>query len=122
MHLHHCQFVSHCLVTAILEMLNTTEDEDRMLKGETGANISGFYKQATQLRTCSGAVRSEALLRPSVAICRAKTSTARAAVERVQVLQQQLQTLKETDSVRQLKVNARATIWRSLQDDQNTSP
>lgn len=71
-HLHHCQFVSHCLITAILEMLNTMEDEDRMLKGETRAKISGFYKQATQLRTCFGVVCSEALFRPSKAVCRAK--------------------------------------------------
>lgn len=53
LHLHHRHVT--CLITAILAMLKTME-QDRAMKGETRAKISGLDEQAKQLRTYFGLV------------------------------------------------------------------
>ena len=90
--------------TALLETLKALE-QDRTVRAETRAKISGLYRQGTQARTYFGLVCSEALFAPCEAVARSlqsKTSTARAALESVRVLQQRMQGLREENAVKQL--------------------
>lgn len=41
LHLHRCHFVSHCIIMAIMEMLQAVKQDSRVMKDETRAKISG---------------------------------------------------------------------------------
>ena len=100
----------------LLETLSQLEN-DKSLRGETRAKISGLYRQSKQQRLYFGLLCSEAIFQPCESVAQSlqsKDSTARGTLQCVQILQERLQGLRAESSVQRLMTKVESCVSADL--------
>ena len=100
---------------ALLETLKMLE-QDKTVRGDTRAKISGLYKQATKARTYFGLLSCEALFGPCEAIARtlqSEKASTRGALECVSTLRECMPALREDGFVHEMTSKVTACAERN---------
>ena len=91
-------------------------EQDKTVRGDTRAKISGLYKQATKARTYFGLLSCEALFGPCEAVARtlqSEKASARGALECVSALRERMHALREDGFVHEMTSKVTACAERN---------